>query len=381
MGLLSNRYDTMSAINQNMMNNAFKWGQLSQPKYAGMAASAGLQGDMYGRSIGSMLGGQDPLMRKQDIIDEIMKKHPDPRTPAELNAVANDLQAAGLFDLAIKVREVSNETAIATSKVEKAAKPSKDLLDQITFGLTSQFITDQFVTDYMNEFNSTYMAGYNKATSNGTVSGAGDYSPTIYNAKRAAAKKEIENQFKAYRNAISRDKSMGIDEISSLLANTTLLMEGFKEWSKKHSGHRASTWMDNHMVIGNAPTTETTSGVTSDGTDVQTGEPPAGAVGYGAGFTEEESIKQFNIDANKMMEGKTEDELRGMYDSLLQQSIGANGMPSPNNLDNANKLLFEKLMEKLGLDSMGNKLAASAFSGDTQQWFMDALGGANEMVA
>ena len=38
-------------------------------------------------------------------------------------------------------------------------------------------------------------------------------------------------------------------------------------------------------------------------------------------------------------------------------------------------------MEKLGLDSMGNKLAASAFSGDTQQWFMDALGGANEMVA
>ena len=377
MGLLSNRYDTMSAINQNMMDNAFKWGQLSTPRYAGMAASAGLQGDMYGRSIGSMLGGQDPLMRKQDIIDEIMKKHPDPRTPAELNAVANDLQAAGLFDLAIKVREVSNETAIATSKVEKAAKPSKDLLDQITFGLTSQFITDQFVTDYMNEFHKDYMTGWAASDKK-----EGIYSPTSYNAKRAAAKKEIENQFKAYRNAISRDKSMGIDEISSLLANTTLLMEGFKEWSKKHSGHRASTWIDNHMVIGNAPTTETTSGLTSDGTNVQTDpETPAGAVGYGVGFTEEESTEQFNIDADRMMEGKTEDELRGMYDSLLQQSIGANGMPSPNNLNNANRLLFEKLMEKLGLDSMGNKLAASAFSGDTQQWFMDALGGANEMVA
>ena len=78
----------------------------------------------------------------------------------------------------------------------------------------------------MNEFNSSYMAGYNKATQNGTLTGKGDYSPTTYNAKRAAAKKELENQFKAYRNAISRDKSMGIDEISSLLANTTLLMEG-----------------------------------------------------------------------------------------------------------------------------------------------------------
>ena len=374
MGLLSNRYDTMSAINQNMENQALKWGQLSTPRYAGMAAGEALMADMYGRQQASLLGGQDPLMRKQDIIDEIMKKHPDPRSVAELQAVANDLQAAGLFDLAIKVREVANETAVAQSTVEKAAKPSKNLLDQISFGLTSQFVTDQFVTDYMNEFNSSYMTAYNKATSNGTVSGAGDYSPTSYNAKRAAAKKEIENQFKAYRNAISRDKSMGIDEISSLLANTTLLMEGFKEWAKKHGGHRASKWMDEHMIIGNAPTTETTSGVSGDGTDVQTdGTTPSGAVG----FTEEESIEQFNIDANRMMEGKTEDELRGMYDSLLQQSIGANGMPSPNNLDNASKLLFEKLMEKLGLDSMGNKQAASAFSGDTQQWFMDALGGAN----
>jgi len=363
MGLLSNRYDTMSAINQNMMDNAFKWGQLSTPRYAGMAASAGLQGDMYGRSIGSMLGGQDPLMRKQDIIDEIMKKHPDPRTPAELNAVANDLQAAGLFDLAIKVREVSNETAIATSKVEKAAKPSKDLLDQITFGLTSQFITDQFVTDYMNEFHKDYMAGYNKATKNGTVSGAGNYSPTTYNAKREAAKKELENQFKAYRNAISRDKSMGIDEISSLLANTTLLMEGFKEWSKKHGGHRASTWMDEHMVIGNTPTTENTSGLSGDGTNLQTdGETPAGAVDFPA-----IDEGQMSIDADRMIENAQPDELQTILDGLLEKP--------PEQLKPYEKLLIEKIKMKLGIAS------ASAFSGDTQQWFMDALGGANEMVA
>lgn len=357
MGLLSNRYDTMSAINQNMMDNAFKWGQLSTPRYAGMAASAGLQGDMYGRSIGSMLGGQDPLMRKQDIIDEIMKKHPDPRTPAELNAVANDLQAAGLFDLAIKVREVSNETAIATSKVEKAAKPSKDLLDQITFGLTSQFITDQFVTDYMNEFHKDYMIGWAASDKK-----EGIYSPTSYNAKRAAAKKELENQFKAYRNAISRDKSMGIDEISSLLANTTLLMEGFKEWSKKHSGHRASTWIDNHMVIGNAPTTETTSGVTSDGTNLQTGEPPEGAVDFAA-----IDEGQMSIDADRMIENAQPDELQTILDGLLEKPL--------EQLKPYEKLLIEKIKMKLGIAS------ASAFSGDTQQWFMDALGGANEMVA
>lgn len=373
MGLLSNRWDTQSAINQNMMNNAFKWGQLSTPRYGGMAAGEALMADISGRQTASMFGGQDPLMQKQNIIDEIMKKHPDPRTVEELQAVANDLQAAGLFDMAIKVREVANETAVAQSTVEKAAKPSKDLLDQISFGLSSSFLTDDFITAYLNEFQKDYMTKY--AASDKT---SGDYSPTNYQKRRTQAKTELENQFKAYRNAISRDKSMGIDEIGSLLSNETLLIEGFKEWAKKRSGNRMSTFLDTHMTIGRTPTTQTGDGLSDDGTVLT--DDTHEAVGYTSAEFEsgQMELDQFSIDADRAIESMGIDEMKLIRDEALKKPV--------DQLRPFDKILINKIEEKLGLpltqfpkEDEAQK-SASAFRGDTQQWFIDALGMGGEAV-
>jgi len=384
MGLLSNRFDVEQSINDAMVREARQFGQLASSRFAPMTASTYGQEAMAGRAIGGMMGGQDPLMRKQNIVDDIMARYPNPDTQEEMNKIADELAENGLTDLSIEIRNVGIELA----KTQKTlTTPSKDLLDQISFGLTSSFLTEGFIDQYMLEFNSTYMAGYA-----GSSKKEGMYSPTEYKRRRAAAKKELENQFEAYRNSISRDKKMTVNEINNLLSNETLLMQGFKDWAKKRSGNKMSEFLDKNMVIGFVSGAGG-GGLDSDETDVQTnGEPPEGAVGYSGDYSKDYSSEanqalniqgkymsvpeQFNIDADKMMEGKKQEELQTLYDSLLQQSIGVDGIPSPSNLDGANRALFRKLMEKLGLDSMGNKQVgqtASAFSGDNQQWFMDVL--------
>ena len=374
MGLLSNRYDVEDALNNAMTKTAQQWGQLDRSVYAPMTASTALQGSMFGQSMGAMLGGQQPEIQKQNIIDEIMKKHPDPRTVKELQAVANDLQAAGLFDMAIKVREVANETAIAQSKVEKAAKPSKDLLDQISFGLTSSFLTEDFITKYMNEFHKDYMAKYAASKDK-----KGDYSPTNYQKRREQAKSELENQFKAYRKAISRDKRMGIDEINSLLSNETLLLEDFKEWAKKRSGNRMSTFLDTHMIIGRTPTTQTGDGLSDDGTNLQT-DTDHEAVGYTSAEFEsgQMELDQASIDVDRAIESMGIDEMKLIRDEALKKPV--------DQLRPLDKILINKIEEKLGLpltqfpkEDEAEK-SASAFRGDTQQWFIDALGMGGEAV-
>ena len=128
MGLLSdvftNRYDVESSINNAMNKTAMSWGQLDPTQYAPMTASTALQGDMYGRSLGYMLGGQDPLMKKQELIDQLMSKHPDPRTKEDLMAVARDAAGLGLYSIQAEILDIVSEMP----DKEKASKAQIDAL-------------------------------------------------------------------------------------------------------------------------------------------------------------------------------------------------------------------------------------------------------------
>ena len=199
-GLFSNMYDAEQSINDAMTNTALSFGQLDRSAYAPMTASTALQGDMAGRGIGMMLGGQDPRMAKQMAIEEIMKKHPDPRTPEELDAVANDMQQNGFNDMAIKIREVANETRTAQAKATKDARPTKDLYDQISFGLTSSVLSPKFIDAYFEKMNPEYVAKYNSLPN---TSRKGQYSTEQYDKKRNAAKQVLENQIKNFRKYVS----------------------------------------------------------------------------------------------------------------------------------------------------------------------------------
>ena len=261
MGLFSNRFDVEQSINDAMTQQAMSFGQLDRSAYAPMTAANALQSDMAGRGIGMMLGGQDPMMKKQNAIDQIMTKYPDPDTPEEMDAIANELSKAGFPDLSLEVRNVGIELK---KGIDSANKPNKDLLDQISFGLTSTILSPQFMDLYMKEFNPNLFDanGIPKIGTN-----PGQITQAQYDKKLEAGKKSLENQFKAFRNAISRDKTKTVQEINNILSSENILIQEFKEWARTRGDNKMSQFINNHVgvaIVGGADT-----GLQSDGTDLR----------------------------------------------------------------------------------------------------------------
>lgn len=142
MGLLSNRYDVEDALNNAMTTTAMEWGKLDTEGYAPLMASTYGQGEMFGQSIGAMLGGKQPLMRKQDLIDELMSKHQDPRTKEDLLNVAKDAAGLGLYDVQQKFLEIAAE--IPDQK--KATKEDINvLLGNLRLTQGSDMMIDQYL--------------------------------------------------------------------------------------------------------------------------------------------------------------------------------------------------------------------------------------------
>ena len=334
MGLFSNKYDVEQSINDAMTKQAMSFGALDRSAYAPMTAANALQSDMAGRGIGMMLGGQDPMMAKQNTIDEIMAKYPDPTTPEELETVANALQASGLNDLAFEVRGVANETRTALVKTEKAARPSKDLLDQVDFGLTSTILSDEFVNSYLAKTQAEYMTKYNSLSDEDKK---GQYTPTAYKQKKEAAKRELQNQFKAFRNYVSRQKNVGINEINSLLSNEVLLKQAFKEWASTNTNNEMAKFIDENVFID---TTDKNPAMSSDGTEISGGD----------------------TDMDAMVKEMTPDEVRikmNMYKEMEDKGFFIS--PTDQKIYDSMKKQYPDLVAQVDTTAFGNP--------ETQQWF------------
>ena len=363
MGLFSNRFDVEQSINDAMTNQAMSFGQLDRSAYAPMTAANALQSDMAGRGIGMMLGGQDPMMAKQNAIDEIMTKYPDPDTPEEMDAIANELSKAGFPDLSLEVRNVGIELQKTKTTL---TTPNKDLLNQIDTQLSASIITDELLDSYLlskqpldeNGLPTPFKIG------NKTDVGSGNTTQAAYDSKKSAAKKELEAQFKAFRNFISRDKSKTVNEINNILSNTTLLTNEFKNWAKTQGNKRAQ-WLDNNMLIAN-PSTSMTSTDEPITSNLENTEQSVGLLNLTG-----EELEAAQIQAEQILNNKPE-EHKQIFDKLqkiIDDSFFAND-PS-RALDPAQLIMYETLKQKYGDTASIN---SSAFSQpDSQMWFQEML--------
>jgi len=152
-GMFGDRYSTEQAINTAMFNEAQSFGQLDRSVYAPMTASSYGQAYMGGAGMGSMLGGQHPMMQRQNLLDEIQKKFPDPRTPDELNELAAELSQNGFGDLAMQVKQVSMEMsknqATKEYQTSQLSKPSVDDFKKIGRRLTGSIQTTKLENEYL----------------------------------------------------------------------------------------------------------------------------------------------------------------------------------------------------------------------------------------
>jgi len=152
-GMFGDRFSTEQAINDAMFEEVISFGQLDRTKYAPMTASTYYQAAGGGTPLGSMLKQAHPMMKRQNLLDEIKKKYPDPRTPKELYDLAKELSINGFGDLSMQIRQVAMEMekneatkAYQTSQVNAA---SGDWLKKIPNTLKGSIMTTALEDAYL----------------------------------------------------------------------------------------------------------------------------------------------------------------------------------------------------------------------------------------
>ena len=376
-GMFGDRYTTQTAIDNSIMNQAASLGQLSS--YGMGQASTYYQASQGSPLMGTMLTQNHPMMQRQNILDELQKKHPNPDTPEKLTALATDLGANGFGDMATTVRQAANQLQQTETTKSLAAiqlvTPSKDLLDQINFKLGASVITDEFLDSYlMSKQPKDKETGLPIPFNIGNKADGGTITQSAYDSKKEAAKKELQAQFKAFRNAISRDKKWTNNEVNSMLSNTDLLWNEFKNWAKTQGNERA-VWLDKNMVIASPSGGSTVSTDEVIDSVFQTRSASDGGIVLSALEPEKLDFHTRQAEAiianqpDKNERKKILDNLQGIIDSPDSFFKGAAAI---DNLDATQQILYWLLKDEFPDTAAMN---SGAFSDpDTQMWFQEVLG-------
>ena len=144
--MFNNIYDVEQDINKMMSDTALSFGRLDTNGYGPMTASTFGQAEMFGRSLGTMLGGKDPRMEEAELQQQLMQMHPDPRTKEDLLAVAKSAGELGLPDVQAQMLEIA-------SQMPEPSLASGADLKSLTGILSLTQGSDKMVDDYLRTLN------------------------------------------------------------------------------------------------------------------------------------------------------------------------------------------------------------------------------------
>jgi len=137
--MLTNRHDVEQAINDSMFQEAREVGALAGSRFGAMTASTYGQAAMQGRALGGLLGGQDPRMRRQDLIDEFMHAFPEPpqtkKDYLDMSKKASELELYGIQGQLLEIAATIPKKKIATTGQIDAFMGSMRLMQGTNFML------------------------------------------------------------------------------------------------------------------------------------------------------------------------------------------------------------------------------------------------------
>jgi len=263
-GMFGDRYSTQQAINDAMFKDAYSYGSLDRSKYAPMTASSYGQAYMGSAGVAGLLGGVHPMMKRQNLLDEIKKKYPDPRTPKELYDLASELSSNGFGDLSMQVRQVAMEMekneATKAYNVGQLNKPTETWLQKIPNTLKGSIMTTALEDEYLGIVAPNLVTydpnAWNKNKSN-------------YNSARRANLEDIENLIDQFADSY-HVAGITKQEIQAAIGDDAALTEKFIDWIRT-SGNR--TVADNLLLAMGRLDTEkdTTTTETEAGSEANQG--------------------------------------------------------------------------------------------------------------
>ena len=149
-------FDTQYAMDRQMELDAQKAGQVGGGgKRYGMYYNASLLGDRDNASLMSltgMMGGQgDPRIAKQNAIDTIKQQFPNPESAEDFKAIANALNAQGLYDESARAMAMANDitSSIPERKTIQGADGYKYYIDdgtRVLPGINKPAVAEKFGT-------------------------------------------------------------------------------------------------------------------------------------------------------------------------------------------------------------------------------------------
>ena len=195
--MFNNIYDVEQDINKMMSDTALSFGRLDANGYGPMTASTFGQAEMFGRSMGAMLGGKDPRIEEAELQQELMRRHPDPKTKEDLLAVAKDAGSMGLPDVQAQMLE------IASQMPEPSLASSADL-KSLTGILSLTQGSDKMVDDYLRQLNPKFDT----------------FNETDKNASRKEVRAEFDKIIGGYETFLG-SKQLKKQDINSMMFDNT----------------------------------------------------------------------------------------------------------------------------------------------------------------
>jgi len=256
-GLFGNRFDTMSALDDALYKESLQVGQLSSYGVGQMAAyQDGKMGNPFAAAVNDLMS---PEMQKQNILDELQKKHPSPDTPEELTALADDLMANGFGDMAQTVRleatEMRKVAATAAANTLRANTPTDSAFDRLSKGLSNRVITKEIVHKFMqdswnNEDGSKYGKKGEKFTWTETDDGKRQYD-FDYDQALKQLQGEIQN-YAIHYQAQNPTKAA----LNKLLGNPSMQIKNLKTYIEDFGRTKTARYLSGENIFIETPSTE-----------------------------------------------------------------------------------------------------------------------------
>ena len=121
-------YRQSVARNQEM--NSLKKSSLAVAQLGGYGAyinAGGVAGGMLGQGLGKLAGGVSPQQQAQNKLDELMKKHPNPKTYEEYMALSSEFMTAGMTEMGEKFHEMAQDMKPTSNTMSTAMKDKRDI--------------------------------------------------------------------------------------------------------------------------------------------------------------------------------------------------------------------------------------------------------------
>jgi hypothetical protein len=258
MGMFGDRFSTAMALDNAMLSNAVSIGKLDS--YGVGQAAAFYNANMGNPLTASLMQSSSPAMQRQQILDDLQRKHPNPDTPEKLRALASDLSMNGFGDMAMTVTnaaiEMEKTEATKAANYIAANTPSTRLFDNLTDSLANRVLTKEVVNGFLQtSWNDKDGVAYGKLGKEFRIDNKNKDWKEQYDFDFKEAYAQLKGEIQNYAIHL---EAQGFDKktINAMLLDPTKTIAGLKEYVENIGNTETAQYLSGKNIILDTPTSK-----------------------------------------------------------------------------------------------------------------------------